>query len=121
MGVSKRREEIRSSVHMAFLSLTHVSCLRHRSPTFEVYVHASCIILNLICNRIFLYVRFTEIATRTYVLRTSRYHSPSRRILLVIVFVPGARYHLSYCRLDKVKVLGCPVSPVHDIGSQDNL
>jgi hypothetical protein len=31
-----------------------------------------------------------------------------------ILFVPGARYHLSYRRLNKVKVLGCLVSPVHD-------
>ena len=68
MGVSRRREEIRSSVRMAFLTLAHVSYLHHRSHYFEVNVYASRVILNLICNRIFLYVRFIWRATRTHVL-----------------------------------------------------
>src|SRR6267154_2934110 len=80
MGVSKRREEIRSSVRMAFLTLTHVSCPRHRSFSFELYVYASCFILNLICNRILMYVRFTWRATRTHVL----HYLPCRRILFML-------------------------------------
>jgi hypothetical protein len=65
------------------LTLTHISCLRHKPLSFEEYVYASCIILNVICNISFcMYICFTGRATH---------------------------------------VLSSPMSPVHDIGSQDNL
>ena len=70
-GCIKTREEIRSSVDVGFLTLTHISCLWHRPLSFEVYVYTSCVILNLICNRIFLYVRFTWRATRNYIIMYS--------------------------------------------------
>jgi hypothetical protein len=74
--------------------------------------YMSCVILNLICNRIFLYVRFTGESNMNFVMYSVlRGITPNlcRRILLML---SSSTRSSSYRRLERLKVLGCPVSPV---------